>query len=55
MLAGKTQPNNRGQYGRQAIFRVEASAGRFMETPIVQIYTIEDYFAERVPGLPRTA
>lgn len=32
-----------------------ASAGRFMETPVVQIYTVEDYFAERVPRLPRVA
>ena len=32
-----------------------ASAGRFMETPVVQIYTVEDYFAGRVPALPRVA
>lgn len=32
-----------------------ASAGRFMETPIVQIYTVEDYFAGRKPLLPRVA
>ena len=29
-----------------------ASAGRFMEVPIVQIYTVEDYFAERKPKMP---
>lgn len=32
-----------------------ASAGRFMEVPVVQIYTIDDYFAGRVPNLPRAA
>ena len=32
-----------------------ASTGRFMETPVVQIYTIEDYFEGRVPSLPRVA
>ena len=29
-----------------------ASAGRFMETPVVQIYTVEDYFEGRRPALP---
>ncbi len=32
-----------------------ASSGRFMETPVVQIYTVEDYFIGRVPALPRAA
>ena len=32
-----------------------AGAGRFMEAPIVQIYTVEDYFQRRVPSLPKTA
>lgn len=32
-----------------------ASAGRFMETPVVQIYTVEDYFEGRAPTLPKTA
>ena len=29
-----------------------ASAGRFMETPIIQLYTIEDYFEGRRPVMP---
>ena len=32
-----------------------ASAGRFMQAPIIQIYTIEDYFNGRVPTLPKVA
>ena len=32
-----------------------ASAGRFMEVPRVQIYTIEDYFADRKPVMPKAA
>lgn len=32
-----------------------ASAGRFIDTPAVQIYTIEDYFAGRRPLVPRIA
>ena len=32
-----------------------ASTGRFMESPIVQIFTVEDYFTGRVPALPRAA
>ena len=28
------------------------SCGRFMETPVVQIYTVEDYFTGRQPRLP---
>ena len=32
-----------------------ASAGRFMEAPIVQIYTVEDYFTGRVPAMPKIA
>ena len=32
-----------------------ASTGRFMETPTVQIYTVEDYFEGRIPALPRVA
>ncbi len=32
-----------------------ASTGRFMETPIIQIYTIEDYFNDRRPSMPRVA
>ena len=32
-----------------------ASAGRFMETPVIQIYTVEDYFAGRKPELPGVA
>ena len=31
------------------------SAGRFMETPVVQIYTVEDYFEGRKPKLPVAA
>ena len=31
------------------------SAGRFMQAPIIQIYTIEDYFSGRTPILPRVA
>ena len=30
-------------------------AGLFMETPVVQIYTVEDYFEGRKPRLPVTA
>ena len=30
-----------------------ANAGRFMDVPVVQIYTIEDYFEGRYPQLPR--
>ncbi len=29
-----------------------ASAGQFMGVPVIQIYTIEDYFAGRRPGMP---
>ena len=29
-----------------------ASAGRFMETPIIQLYTIEDYFGGKRPVMP---
>ena len=32
-----------------------ASAGRFKDTPVIQIYTVEDYFAGRKPELPRVA
>ena len=32
-----------------------ASAGRFMEVPRVQIYTIEDYFEDRKPLMPKAA
>ena len=32
-----------------------ASAGRFMEVPALQIYTVEDYFADRRPRLPLAA
>ena len=32
-----------------------ASAGRFMEAPVVQIYTVEDYFTGRVPAMPKIA
>ena len=31
------------------------SAGRFMEVPRVQIYTVEDYFANRRPVIPKAA
>ena len=31
------------------------NAGRFMDTPVIQIYTVEDYFAGRKPELPRVA
>lgn len=30
-----------------------ASTGRFMDAPVVQIYTIEDYFAGRKPIMPK--
>jgi len=32
-----------------------ASTGRFMDAPVIQIYTVEDYFAGRLPQLPRAA
>ena len=32
-----------------------ASAGRFMDTPVLQIYTVEDYFERRQPRVPRAA
>lgn len=32
-----------------------ASTGRFMDAPVVQIYTIEDYFMRRQPKMPRVA
>ena len=32
-----------------------ASAGRFMETPIIQLYTVEDYFEGRRPVMPVAA
>ena len=32
-----------------------ASAGRFMEAPVIQIYTVEDYFEGRVPAMPKIA
>ncbi len=31
------------------------SAGRFMDAPTVQIYTVEDYFDGRVPVMPKAA
>jgi hypothetical protein len=31
------------------------SAGRFMDVPRVQIYTVEDYFANRRPVMPTAA
>lgn len=32
-----------------------ASTGRFMDVPTIQIYTVEDFFANRLPQLPRAA
>ena len=32
-----------------------ASAGRFMDVPTIQIYTIEDYFEGRKPEMPKAA
>ncbi len=32
-----------------------ASAGRFMDVPTVQLYTIEDYFEGRKPSIPSAA
>ena len=32
-----------------------ASVGRFMEAPIIQIYTVEDYFVGRKPIIPMAA
>ena len=32
-----------------------ASAGRFMEVPTIQIYTVEDFFEGRKPEMPRAA
>ena len=32
-----------------------ASAGRFMDAPIVQIYTVEDFFEGRKPDMPKAA
>lgn len=32
-----------------------ASTGRFHGAPVIQIYTVEDYFAGRLPQLPRAA
>ena len=34
---------------------VAVSAGRFMETPIIQLYTVEDYFEGRIPAMPKVA
>ena len=31
------------------------SAGRFMDVPRVQIYTVEDYFENRRPEMPKAA
>ena len=31
------------------------NAGRFQKWPVLQIYTVEDYFAERKPDLPLAA
>ena len=31
------------------------NAGRFMQTPVIQLYTIEDYFEERKPAMPIAA
>ena len=31
---------------------IEGRVGRFMETPIIQLYTIEDYFEGRRPAMP---
>ena len=28
------------------------NTGRFMDSPVIQIYTVEDYFREKVPNLP---
>ena len=39
----------------QGMLDAAASAGRFMETPVIQIYTVQDYFTGRVPALPRAA
>ena len=39
----------------QGMRNTAASTGRFMEVPVVQIYTVEDYFTGRVPTLPRVA
>lgn len=32
-----------------------ASTGRFKDAPVIQIYTVEDYFAGRLPQMPRAA
>ena len=32
-----------------------ASTGRFMEAPVIQIYTVEDFFEGRVPVMPKIA
>lgn len=32
-----------------------ASTGRFMDVPVVQIYTVEDYFLDRKPQMPKAA
>ena len=34
---------------------VAASAGRFMDVPVIQFYTVEDYFEERRPAMPLLA
>ena len=31
------------------------NAGQFHKWPVLQIYTVEDYFAERKPDLPLAA
>ena len=36
-----------------AMRNAAASAGRFMDVPTVQIYTIEDFFAGRLPKIPK--
>ncbi|MXW98315.1 MAG: hypothetical protein F4118_01060 [Acidimicrobiaceae bacterium] len=32
-----------------------ASTGRFLDVPTIQIYTVEDFFSNRLPQLPRAA
>ncbi len=32
-----------------------ASARRFLQAPVIRIYTVEDYFNGRVPVMPRAA
>ena len=44
-----------GERVTQGMRNAAASTGRFMDAPVVQLYTVEDYFEGRIPILPRSA